>query len=292
MSTVSTKAQHIDMDAETYHANPAHGASMLEDFRESRRMFYGRYVARTIPPKEATDAMQLGTLIHMAVLEPERFAETVVTMPNLYLGEEWNWRKPAHREARDTIQARFASDGKICVELSDFETVAAVTKAVRENRYAHRLVNGQGQAEFSIFWNDAETGLDLKCRVDWFAAIPVDIKTTNDPSPEEYARTCVKYGYHRKAAHYLAGIELFNDQPTPMVHLAVGTKAPHVVAAYEIDDRDGDNRSLGYRQWRQTLTDLARCYETGDWREPHEKQITSLRLPGWAFSQELYQVGD
>jgi len=292
MSTVKTKAEHVDMEAEEYHTHPAIGASMLETFRESRREFYGRYVAKTLPPKEPSDAMKFGTLVHLAVLEPERFAETVVTMPNLYQGEEWNWRKPAHREARDAMQAKFAAEGKTCIELGDWEAVEAIAKSIRENKYAHRLVNGQGQPEFSIFWTDHETGLELKCRVDWFASIPVDIKTTNDPSPEEYARTCLKFGYHRKASHYLAGIEAFNDLPTPMVHLAVGTKPPYVVAAYEINDRDSDNKSLGYQQWRATLASLARCYETGDWREPWEKQITSLRLPGWAFTEDLYQVGD
>jgi len=34
MSTVKTKAEHVDMEAEEYHTHPAIGASMLETFRE------------------------------------------------------------------------------------------------------------------------------------------------------------------------------------------------------------------------------------------------------------------
>lgn len=291
MTTVALTAKHVDLTAEDYHAHPAIGSSMLETFRKSRREFYGRYVSKEIPPKEPTAAMQLGTLVHMAILEPERFAETVVTMPNLYMGEEWNWRKPSHRDARDAMKAQFASDGKTCIELSEWESIESMVKAVRSNKYAHRLVSAKGKPEFSIFWTDALTGLELKARVDWMAAIPLDIKTTNDPTPEAYARTVVSLGYHRKNCHYLQGIAAFNGEQTPMVQLAVETVAPHRVAPYDLDDRDLDGRSLGWRQWRETLSALKQCMDSGDWRDPWEKQITTLRLPGWAFSQESYQVG-
>lgn len=292
MSTIESTARHVEMDSENYHRHPAIGSSMLETFRNSRREFYGRFVSKEIPPKEPTDAMKLGTLVHLALLEPDKFAETVVTMPNLYLGEEWNWRKPAHREARDAMQSRFAAEGKSCVELVDYETIQAMVAAIHANKYAHKLVTATGLPEYSIFWTDEETGLELKCRVDWWATNPLDIKTTNDPSPEGFARTATQLGYFRKAAHYATGIESLTGKKAQVVMLAVENKLPHRVANYDLNDNDQDGRSLGRRQWRENLNALARCIESGDWLEPWEKSVIELRPPGWAFTSDCYQVGD
>ena len=62
------------------------------------------------------------------------------------------------------------------------------------------------------------------------------------------------------------------------------------MAVYELDDLDRDGNSLGYRQWRQTLRELAKCYETGDWSDPWERQVTKLQLPGWAFFEDDYTL--
>lgn len=295
MATVESilKAEHRDMSADEYHAHPAIGASMLETFRSSRREFHGRYIARTITPQRATAYMELGTLIHLLLLEPEKFTETVVTLPVVSeTGEEWNWRKPSHREERDAILAGYATDGKQCIEETLMEQVQGVVRSIRNNWHARRLVDANGFAEYSIFWTDPFTELELKCRVDWFAAIPLDIKTTADPSPAVFARTATTLGYFRKAAHYAHGIAAFTGEAIPMVHLVAGTEPPYQIAVYDLDDLDNDGRSLGRRQWRETLTALKRCLDGNDWREPWEKQITNLRPPGWAFTEDSYLIGD
>lgn len=285
-------ARHETMTSAEYHAHPAIGASMLQDFRESRRTFYARHIAKTEPRKEATPAMRLGTLVHWRLLEPQRFRATVrqpvATAPD---GELWNMRKPAHREAWAQYVAECESEGATIVEQSDLDRIEAIAASVLGNWHARKLLERDGEPEFSIFWTDKETGLPLKCRVDWWSQpIPLDLKTTRDPSPAAFARQCVELGYHRSRAHYMAGIAAFCGEQIPMVHLAVGTEPYFPCCPYDLDDSDANGKSLGLREWRQTLRDLAACLESGDWAEPYEKQIVSLRLPSWGFHADEFSV--
>jgi len=269
--------------ADDYHADPAIGASMIEDFYRSRRLFEGRYVTKKIPPKKRTAAMELGTLVHMRVLEPTRYgAEVIVASADA----------PDRRSRNYWADLEEQNEGKHIITHATGCEVEAIAESVLSKRWARRLLASDGQPEFSIFWTDQETGLNLKCRVDWFAGICLDLKTTADPSPANYARTLVNLGYHRKLAHYCAGISAYTGEDATLLHIAAGTEPPYACGAYEIDDRDmWDHRtpSLGQKQWRQILRDLAECYATNDWSDPFEREIVSLRLPQFAFSESQWR---
>lgn len=279
-----------ELTNEQYHATPFIGASMLEVFRKSRRRYYEQYVARTIPAKPASPAMELGTLIHCRILEPEKFAGMVgeVAPEVAPDGKPWLRRKGSQHEAwwNEWLESQA---GRIPVDKATANRIEAIAAAVWANEDAKRLLSRPGKPEYSISWKDRETGLELKCRVDYFAEIPVDLKTTKDPSPMAYPHDVVRFGYHRKRAHYQAGIFALTGEHYPFCHIAAGTEQPHEVAVYDIDDmRNG--KSLGEQQWRETLNQLAECYASGDWSNPWESQITSLSIPNWAFFEDAYLV--
>jgi hypothetical protein len=289
LETQTAKARHVELSAEEYHAHPAIGSSMLEVFRRSRREYHARFITKTLE-QTTSPALELGTLVHMLLLEPEIYAETVAFLPPDCGGEEWNWRLKAHRETRDAILEGFAAEGKRCIEPELHLKVQNIVNAIRGNWHARRLVNADGQREFSIFWTDPYTGLELKCRVDWYAAIPLDIKTACDPSPMGFSKAAANLSYFCKAAHYAHGIAAYAGEPIPMVHLVAETTAPFRVAVYELDDRDLSEQSLGRSQWRRALNDLKWCIDSGDFREEWEKRIVTLRPPTYAFTQDQYDL--
>lgn len=288
----NAKAEHVAMTAEQYHAHPATGASMVEDFIASRRLFEARYVTHTMPPRAPTRPMQLGTLIHLRILQPKLFPDKVAEpypeqAPD---GKNWLRRKGSDHEKwwADEVAKR---EGKIDVTVDELRTIEAVTESVLSKRWAKTLLRSDGESEFPIFWTDAETGLRLKCMVDWFSKFSLDLKSTVDPSPLPYARTLVRLGYHRKLANYRAGLIAFTDDPdVHFIHIAAGTEAPFPAGAYEIVDNDRDGKSLGHRQWRRALREIAECYESGNWEEPYEREIVALQIPGWAFTEDAYQL--
>jgi len=283
-----TKAYHVAMSSEEYHAHPALGATMLETFRESRRKFHAIHITKTMAPKVSSPAMRLGTLVHMRLLEPGRYIDAIGDpMPEFAPdGTIWNKRLKAHREAWAEEEFKRASGEP--VDLPTRNTVEAIAQSVLNNRHARRLLERHGEPEYSIFWTDPATGIECKLRVDWWSSIPIDIKTTRDSSPAAFAKQCVDLGYHVKRAHYMQGITAFAGPDLPMVHLAVGTEPPFSACCYDLDDTDSMGVSLGLRQWRSAMQSLAECMESDQWDEPYERQIVTLRLPGWAFQQDAY----
>lgn len=271
------------MPAEEYHADESIGASQLEDFRKSRRLFEARHVLKSIPPMEPTPGMKLGTLIHTRILEPDRYKESVVVAPA---------DAPDRRSRNWWADFEALHYGKDIIKHSEGVEIEAIAASVHAKPWAARLLRGKGQPEFSIFWTDLETGLNLKCRVDWLAAISIDLKSTINPAPAAYAKSLVNLGYARKLAHYRAGISAFTGAEAEFLHVAIGTEPPYPCGCYEIDDRDyGDVRvpRLGEQQWRRTLHELAECVSTGDFSDPFERQILELKLPGYAFQEDAWR---
>lgn len=299
MSTDETNAKHVDMTSTDYHAHPAIGASMLECFRESRRTYYARYVEKSEPAPEPSAAMVLGTLVHLMLLEPERFPQSVAdpypeTAPD---GKNWLRRKGSDHE-RWWAEEVAKRDGKIPCDVDLLSRLDRIVKSIRGNERAAKLLAQEGKTEFTILWRDKHTGLDCKCRVDFMPTsliadprpVAVDLKTTDDPAPQPYASSLVRLGYHRKLKHYQAGLNAYTGSQQPFVHIAAGTCPPYAVASYDIDDRHpNDGFPLGAEQRRRTLRNLAECIESNDWREPWEKSVVTLSLPSWAFSEEAYQ---
>lgn len=281
-----------ELPAEEYHAHPAIGSSQLEDFRESRRLYEGRYILKTIPRRAPSPAMQLGTWIHTRLLEPDKyFADLAEPMPEVAPdGKKWLKRKGSDHEKwwADELAKR---EGKIAIDEDTRQLIEDVAASVLAKPWAKPLLSEDGEPEYSIFWTDEETGLQLKCRVDWFRPIvSIDLKTTECASPAKFVKTCVALGYHRKRAHYLAGIRaLTGDKRSRMVHLAVGTTPPYSAGAYELGDTDRyTNSSLGLMEWRHDLKCLARCLEANDFSETWEREILTIEYPAYAFTQGSY----
>lgn len=284
-------AEHREITAEEYHRHPAISAGKVEDFIESRRLFEGRYVTKALPPKEATPAMELGTFIHLRILEPDRFNESLAdpypeTAPD---GKNWLRRKGSDHEKwwAEEVAKRV---GKIALEEFELDRINAIAESVLSRRWATQLLRGDGQAEYSIFWTDEGTGLACKCLVDWFSRLSLDLKTTGDASPSAFAKTSVRLGYHRKKAHYLAGLKAITKRDSPMLHIVVSTEPPFACGAYDLGDKGRDGKSLGERQWRRALLEIAKCFESGDWSDPWEREIISLELPAFAFTEDSYQL--
>lgn len=293
------EARHEMLTNAEYHAHPAVGASALECFRESRRTYFARYVAKTEPCPPPSAAMQLGTLVHLRLLEPDKFAGAVAEpYPELAPdGKKWLRREGSDHQKQWQAEVE-KRRGLIACEPDELARVEKIVAAIRENEYASRLLAQEGESEFTIFWTDKTTGLECKCRVDYMPTailsdpelVAVDLKTAADPSPQAYASALVHLGYHRKLRHYQAGLNAYVGKQQNFVHIAAGTSSPFIVAIYDIDDRDArDGFPLGQEQRGRMLRNLKDCIDSNDWREPYEKSVVTLSLPSWAASEESYQ---
>jgi exodeoxyribonuclease VIII len=256
-----------DMPTETYFAIDAMSQSGAKEILRSPAHF--RYAREN--PRQPTPAMRFGTAVHAGILEPERFEADVVCAPAV------NARTTAGREQRDAFLA--ANAGRLVLAADDYDRARRCIEAVGRHPAAKALLTG-AEVEVSIFWLDGRHKAPCKGRIDArnHGGL-IDIKTTQDASPEEYSRTIASYGYHLQAAHYFSGCEhLLDATPQFFAHVVVETEAPHGVAVYAIP---GNAIMAGAARMSEALRRYADARETGRWNS-YPTTIESIQLPRWA----------
>jgi hypothetical protein len=226
------------------------------------------YHARVTGPKqEPTPAMIFGTLLHRACLEPEKLAGSFVVKP-----EDMDFRSKAGKEWRDAQTAPIIDRGQATA------LTEAAAKVLAHPRASAVLAGAQ--KEVSVFKRRSLTSdLLLKGRLDGVTVDEqglttiADIKTTDDASPDAFARAIAQWGYAQQAAFYmdLVGASYF-------LFIAVEKAAPYEVAVYCLDE---ESIALGRERNNRHLDLLELCLKTNEWAG-YSQEIETITLPRWA----------
>lgn len=221
------------MLSKNYLANPRLSQSKLKLILDGVDIFkYG-----LDNPIEQTEAMKLGTLVHLLVLEPHKI-NCVVCLPKINMttrsGKIWGLIKAGKKldhfkvtENKTKKQTEFfyevdqeehdfareflfkfgdhfdAPEGKLFVSQEDFEKASKMAASVRANSDARLLLESATDFEHEILYRHKE--IDFKCQVDAmdFECV-LDLKTTNIMNnPHEIKREIYNRRYHFQAASYL-----------------------------------------------------------------------------------------
>ena len=253
---------NLDMPAEKYHAVDALSKSMMSKILKSP----AHYRAALEEHQEPTKSMQMGTAIHTAVLEPQLYSQVVAVVPpdidgRTKEGKQW---KEAHKSR---IHLTHAED----------IDVQGVANSVRRHPFWDIVRLGH-KIEASVFAQDEETGIALKARPDlWIESHTlIDIKTTDDASPEAFLRTIASFGYHIQAAHYLmmTGADNF-------IFVAVERKAPYAIGIYKLDDewlQAGENLRC------KAISTLHECRALDSW-PAYPTAVQTLSCPKWVLNK-------
>jgi exodeoxyribonuclease VIII len=257
--------QHVnlDMPAEKYHAVDALSKSMMSKILKSP----AHYRAALDEHQEPTKSMQMGTAIHTAVLEPQLYSQVVAVVPpdidgRTKEGKQW---KEQHKSR---IHLTHAED----------IDVQGVANSVRRHPFWD-IIHLPHQIEASVFAQDEETGIALKARPDLWTEgghTLVDIKTTDDASPEAFLRTIASFGYHIQAAHYMAMTGADN-----FIFVAVERKAPYAIGIYKLD---AEWLQAGANLRRKAISTLHECRALDSW-PAYPTAVQTLSCPKWVLNK-------
>ena len=250
-----------NMPAAIYHGTKAISKSGLDQFRKSPAHF--RAWQDGVTKNESSPALEFGTAVHMAILEPELFALNYT----LFTGDRRN------KDGKMAYEAVIAS-GKIPLNQEQWDNITGAAAAVHAHPAAAPLLNGI-QTEVSCF--DNWMGVKVKARIDGLGKdYIIDVKTTQDASPIAFGKSCAQFRYHVQAAWYrqITGIQRF-------VFIAVEKEAPYGVACYELDEQA---INLGIDIIEEQLRTFIECEQLNSW-PCYSSQIQSLSLPAWAARQ-------
>jgi len=253
---------------EDYHADPAISSSALKYALKCPAM-YKAYIDGKLPNK-STPAMDLGSVVHALVLEPETIDDVAVVAP-IFSGK-------GSVAARAEFKAEH--DGKIVLSEDDWAKCAAMASNVVANQDVAAIL-AESQNELSGWYDDPMTGLRCRyrpdIRTDWIIG---DLKTCQDPSPAGFSRAIENFGYAISAAHYLLGDEkLMGSDHKQFAFICVESAPPYLTATYILDQED---LAYGASQRARALATIKNCTETGVWPGYGGGVFTYIGVPFWA----------
>jgi hypothetical protein len=208
-----------------------------------------------------TPAQVFGSVLHGALLEPERVLH-VVRPDGLSF------------QTKDGKAWRDSQTLPILTQAEDVQVGGARTAAL-SHPICRRILQ-RSDKEVSVWRTCPETGLLLKGRLDLVFSdasgrtVIADIKTCEDA--REFPRDARKWGYHRQAAWYLdlLGVSAF-------LFIAVEKAAPYGIRVFQIDE---ESLERGREIYRANLRTLRECTDSGNW-PGYSDQIEPLAIRTW-----------
>lgn len=219
---------------------------------------------------QSTEAMDIGTLVHAAMYEPEKFHELFAVRPLTAKGAL------VANNTHEFAAWAAAHQGKIHISPKDLPDINGMADALHRAEEAgclkgYRRVTRRIACEQSYIARHPETGLwlrikpdDLRVHVRNGQLCCDDLKTSDDVSPGKFRRSCDKFGYWRRAAWYRSVLRLITGEDCIFRMIVVQSSAPYLVALYQVSEEKLDECE---RQNDASLTALAHCIDkTGDFR--------------------------
>lgn len=261
----------VDLSNNLYHACDGYSSTQLRMVQRGGTAALAWY--KSAPRDESVSgALSLGTAVHTAILEPERFDEDFVCAPDV------NLRTNDGKAELAAFEKKCEAEGLTPVKSDDYRKICLMRDSVLAQPVIAALLQ-QGVAELSVFYR-TEQGVLLKIRPDWFGKlcdIPfvMDVKTTNDV--HDFGKSVEKYGYHLQAAFYSLIMSKVFGIDADFAFCVVG-KLPecgrYPVSLGLLEDADFDQ---GMLQVREIITRLEVCERDG-----FSADMGIISRPWWA----------
>lgn len=302
---------------ELYHQGPGISSSQLKFLAaKTPAHYYAKYLDPQRETPQTKPTLDLGKAFHCRILEPHRFVNdfafqidpreypnALVTMDDLRRQASlWDVKLPrlkseaeaalaAAAEARGepiVIWSHLLADferrnaGRIVLPLEMEDQLIAMQQALFAHRTASRAFHS-GVAEASVYWEDPDSGLLLKCRPDYWrhTQMLTDLKSTRSASKWAFSKDIFEYGYHVSAAMYLDGIkhETGEDMEDRFLWVAQEKEPPYAVNTFVPTP---ESIAEGRRVYKAAALQLAECLATNVW-PGYPEEVEMIDLPAYAY---------
>lgn len=315
---------YTNIPEEQYHADEAISSHGLNTISRSPLHYWAYYKNPERLPQKETPALKIGSAIHKAILEPNKFEKEYVQEPQLidYKGvldklEDYKERaKELSLPISGTkgllkskiIQAETLQDapgsvfwddlvgtitqGRISLSKAEYRACRGISHRVHTHPSAKQIFH-TGWPETSIFWTDRDTGVSCRGRLDWIYPEDVntknrtivDVKSTINASSNSFQRDVFKYGYHIQAAMYWDGLTSLGYNVGNFIFSAWEKKPPFATALYYMTT---ELLNAGREEYKKLIKIYAECLESNTW-PGYSNNIEPLLLPDWYDKTEIIE---
>ena len=272
---------YVGLSFEDYLDIPAVNNSMLGDMDRSPAYMQ----MRRSEPFEPSDAMLMGTALHMLLLDgATKFTEAFAIAPLPEAIAPKNKRPKQTKAYRDAV-ARLAAQGRTVIDRDQYDAVVAMRDSLLDHPEIPEMIQSAQGHEVTVVWEqpvDRDRSVLAKCRFDQYGRGWVaDYKTTGI-AMDEFPRHAANMGYHRQAGWYSLGYRAAFGVPLDSYIMpVVSNKPPHEREVFAMDPEDIER---GQKEAILLAGDVLICDEAGEY-PLGRNDITTLSLPRWKRRQ-------
>ncbi len=202
-------------------------------------------------PRKPTEAMDFGTALHCAILEPERFKRDFAVAPKV------DRRRKADKEIWVMFEATHTREE--ILEDGDMRAITRMAASVWARPISSAILSS-GHSEVAVVWRDEETGLMCKGLIDHIGQFDgwtwiVDLKSTLDATPRGFSRAVKSMHYGAKAAWYFDGCNTVAPRERRFAWIACENMPPYPAAEYEATPEALEAGRSKYKRWLRLYAD-------------------------------------
>lgn len=294
---------------------PRTSPSKLADFLESP---YHYYYNNVLKKREQTKAMQDGNLIDMAILEPEKFAQSYVLPPSkaeitkkgylildtvaeitaflLSIGIKGKGKKDeliaifhaANKDPKVIIWDTFLSEkssGKELLTPGQSEMVLSAAESVLKHKWLSKAFTGGEFQKYGWVFH-RKSGFVITFKPDYFhlelgstkVPVVIDLKKVRSCNPRMFAADVARSKKYLQAAMYVDAIEAITRKEPLFVWACVEGQGPFIAEAFAADF---GLLEAGRTAYEKILLNLKECMEKNQWPTYSGGDVIPVGLPNW-----------
>jgi hypothetical protein len=225
-------------------------------------------------------AMVIGSLVDALLLEPAEI-DNFPVLPETYINAK-DKEMPFNMNSKSCKQMvqDYLDCGLTPIKKPQMDEALAIKMGVLHNPAAKKLLN-DAKTQVAIVWDDPETGVRCKARID--AQQPgalIDLKTTRSAVNRTFSRDIVNFGYHTQAAMYLDGWAALNGgEEIDWNFICVENEPPFCCAVYHLDP---EAVMAGRIRYKIALKKYKGYLESDpDFLKGYSDYIEPITVPSW-----------
>lgn len=272
-------AQECFMPFDQYRQIERMNASVLVKGRKSMKALRHAMDSKDAP----TDKMRFGSGVHCLLLEPEQFEETYAVIPSFHLDPENKKQNGEQSESKATkyykskvAEFKKANAGKEFLTREQYDTALTMIEAIRAHGAANMWFE-DCKKEVTVL-GEIE-GVKFKGRIDLLGRAIVDLKNTNDVSPNLFGSVFARLRYDWRLAIYRDLVRQITGKVLDVYIIAQEDSAPFDTVVYPVRDQVLDN---AIDQVKETIRKFSKCESSELWPGVDGgEDYLELRLPQW-----------
>ena len=218
--------------------------------------------------RKASKAMDLGTVIHSVVLEPDLPMDDVAV---------WSG---GHKRGKAWTEFKEDNDGRLIITQEQMDALPVIAENVHKDKDARRLL-AESTREVTLEWV-ADCGANCKARLDILndgGMLLSDVKTMEYINKFKFWSQVDRMGYWLQAGHYIDGaIKCYDLRCNPEFwFLCIETKPPYSVICRPMS---GEYLEFARREAHKMVTKIHIAHVTGSIETLADKEgIEEIPMP-------------